>query len=99
MWKDVTIEQLVEASACEGPPRSREEVEEIVELERLHLYNQGHPCGPAALRRRLDLIDRIRPLPSERTIARILARRGLTHGRTGWYPGEQPEQGEKAWPT
>ena len=29
------------------------------------------------------------PLSSEKTISRIPARQGLTHKRTGWYPGEE----------
>jgi len=32
----------------------------------------------------------VTPLPSERTLAQILARNGLTHGRTGWYEDDDP---------
>ncbi len=67
----------------------RREVDELVVLVRLHLYNRGLPCGPKAIRRNLDELHAISPLPSERTIARVLAREGLTHGRTGWYAGEE----------
>lgn len=68
-------------------PRSTAEIEEIVTLFRLALYNHGRPCGPKAIRREMKDSDVV-PLPSERTIARMLARHGLTHRRTGWYPGE-----------
>jgi hypothetical protein len=64
--------------------RPRHEVEEIIVITRLGLYNRGFPCGPAAIRKTMNE-DRVRPLPSERTIARILSRRELTHARTGWY--------------
>ena len=67
---------------------SKEGIEQIVVSTRLGLYNHGLPCGPNALRVTLaEQLPRV-PLPSERTIARILARNGLTHARTGWYPGE-----------
>jgi putative transposase len=61
------------------------EIQEIVIMERLHLYNRGIPCGAQAIHRHLDQQD-IRPLPSVTTIKRILSRHGLTHGRTGHYP-------------
>jgi hypothetical protein len=71
---------------CRTPISRR--TEQIVIHLRLHLYNRGLPCGPRALRRRLaDELPDMR-LPSERTIARILARNGLTRERTGHYPGE-----------
>ena len=64
-------------------------MEQIVVTVRLELYNQGLPCGPRALRRRLEKQEQLSPVPSERTIARILSRNGLTRGRTGWYEGEE----------
>jgi len=69
--------------------RSSAEVERIVVLERLHLHNKGLPCGAAALCRHLCQHDRIQPLPSVRQISQVLTRYGLTHGRTGWYAGEE----------
>jgi len=63
----------------------------MVVMVRLELYNRGLPCGPKALHRRLDEHYVLRPLPCERTIARTLSRNGLTHGRTGWYEGDEPE--------
>ena len=68
----------------------QDEIEEIVVFTRLELYNRGVPCGPKAIRKRMDDDYSVRPLPSTSTIARILARRGLTHARTGWYPGDGP---------
>lgn len=66
--------------------RPRREIEAVVVLMRLELYNRGRPCGPKALRHCLAEYLPPASLPSERTIARILAGCGLTHGRTGWYP-------------
>ena len=64
---------------------TREKIEQIVIMERLHLYNHGTPCGPQAIHKRLQQ-EGICPLPSLSTIKRILTRHGLTHGRTGHYP-------------
>jgi hypothetical protein len=68
-----------------GDNRSKEEIEECVEFVRLELYNRGLACGPHAIRERLDMFYHVKPLPSERTISRILARRCLTYKRTGYY--------------
>ena len=70
-------------------PRSSEEVEHIVVMERLHRYNHGLPCGAGALHRHLQTDAHLQPLPSVRHIGNILTKYGLTHGRTGWYQGEQ----------
>jgi transposase InsO family protein len=48
------------------------------------LYNQGLFCGDQAIRWELEGLG-VRPLPSLRTISRILDRHGLTHRRTGRY--------------
>ena len=85
MDHDDQMEQEENSSADLRPP---EEMEQIVVTVRLELYNQGLPCGPKALRRRLDEREVLRSLLSERTIARILARNGLTCGRTGWYEND-----------
>ena len=69
--------------------RSREEIEQIVILERLARYNRGLPCGAVALHRRLKEDLGLRPVPSVRVIGQILARHELTHARTGWYHGEE----------
>jgi hypothetical protein len=75
-----------------NPPRSKEEIEQIIVLQRLALCNRGLPCGPKALRTTLAKELPHAHLPSERAIARILDRNDLTHGRTGRYPGDPPER-------
>ncbi len=66
------------------PSRTAAEIEEIVQLVRLELYNQAQFCGAQAIRWRLaDLA--VHPLPAIRTIGRILARHELTHRQTGRY--------------
>src|SRR5712691_4735539 len=63
------------------PTRTAREIEEIVTVVRLSLYNRDLFCGAQAIRWELEELG-IQPRPSLRTIARILARRELTH-RTG----------------
>lgn len=75
------------------PQRTGLEIEEIVKLVRLQLYNQGVFCGAQAIRWQMDEMT-VRPLPSLRTINRILARHELTHRRTGRY-----EPKGRAYPT
>jgi hypothetical protein len=64
---------------------SRQEIEQIVVIHRLYLYNRGLPCGAKAIRLLLDQ-QALQPLPSVSTIQRILSQNGLTHARTGFYP-------------
>ena len=66
------------------PHRTASEIEEIVKMLRLHLYNHDLFCGAQAILWELEDLG-IKPLPSVRTIHRILARNGLTHRRTGRY--------------
>ena len=61
------------------------DIEQIVVMQRLRLYNHGLPCGAQAIRRNLTK-QGIEPLPSLSTIGRILSRNYLTHRRTGLYP-------------
>ena len=65
---------------------TKQEIEDCVTFVRLELYNRDIHCGPKAIQNRLRTFYHVKPPPSERTIARILARHGLTHGRTGFYP-------------
>jgi hypothetical protein len=65
--------------------RTKQEIEQCVIFVRLELYNRDLPCGPKAVKQRLEAFYHVKPLPSETTIARILSRNGLTHGRTGLY--------------
>jgi putative transposase len=67
-----------------SPHRTPAEIEELVELVRLSLYNKGLFCGDQAIAWELDDLG-VRPIPSLSTIGRILRRRELTHRRTGRY--------------
>jgi putative transposase len=60
------------------------EIEMIVEMVRLNLYNKNLFCGDQAILWELEEME-VRPLPSLSTISRILRRRELTHRRTGRY--------------
>lgn len=91
MWSELDLEQMEREENASIGPRSPQQVEAIVTMVRLELYNRGEPCGPEALRRRLQEHYSLKPLPSESTISRILARNGLTSGRTGWYEGDDPQ--------
>ena len=65
---------------------------EVVKLIRLSLYNKGVSCGAKAIRQHMQELGE-KHIPSVRTIGRILSRYGLTHGRTGLYPGDIAEDG------
>lgn len=64
--------------------RTPKEIEEIVKMVRLNLYNRDQFCGAQAILWELEDLA-INPLPSLRTINRILSRNELTHRRTGKY--------------
>ena len=64
--------------------RTPPEIEEIVKLVRLNLYNQDLFCGAQAILWELEDLG-VSPLPSLRTINRILKCNELTHRRTGKY--------------
>ncbi|NOQ51755.1 MAG: DDE-type integrase/transposase/recombinase [Desulfuromonadaceae bacterium] len=64
--------------------RTSKEVEEIIKMVRLNLYNKGLFCGAQAILWELEDLG-ITSLPSLRTINRILSRNELTHRRTGKY--------------
>lgn len=66
------------------PLRTAGEIEEIVKLIRTSLHNRAEFCGAQAIRWEMEE-QGVRPLPSIRTINRILARNELTHRRTGRY--------------
>lgn len=53
-------------------------------MVRLNLYNKDLFCGAQAILWELEDYE-IQPLPSLRTINRILVRNDLTHRRTGRY--------------
>ena len=70
---------------------TKQDIEEIVVMVRLELYNRGLPCGPGKIRKKMEDDDHVLPLPSRSTISRILSRKCQTHGRTGWYAEDYPE--------
>ncbi|MEK6704926.1 MAG: helix-turn-helix domain-containing protein [Bdellovibrionota bacterium] len=67
-----------------SPYRTAAEIEEIVKIVRLSLYNKGLFCGAQAILWELEDLC-VMPLPSTRTVNRILSRNELTHRRTGKY--------------
>jgi len=67
-----------------NPRWTSAEMEEIVKSVRLELYNRGDFCGVQAIHWHMEDLG-LRPLPSLRTIGRILDRNQLTHRRTGRY--------------
>src|SRR6185295_11008617 len=67
-----------------NPCELSNEVVEAVKLVRLSLYNDGLFCGAQAIRMELEDLA-VKPVPSLRTINRILSREELTHRRTGRY--------------
>ncbi len=67
-----------------SPHRTPSEIEQIIEVVRWSLYNKGLFCGGQAIRWEMEDMN-VQPLPSIRTIGRILQRRGLTNRRTGRY--------------
>jgi hypothetical protein len=79
MWKDLDMEALAEKENRHSGPRPPEEIEQIVVMARLELWNRCAPCAAPALRRRLEEFYHLKPLPSVRTIGRILARNELVN--------------------
>jgi len=67
-----------------SPMHTPTEIEEIVKMVRLNLYNQDLFCGAQAILWEMEDLG-VQPLPSIRTINRILSRNELTHRRTGKY--------------
>jgi putative transposase len=61
-----------------------DETVEIVKFIRLDLYNHDLFCGAQAIQWEME-DQGLKPLPSVRTINRILSRHSLTHRRTGKY--------------
>jgi transposase InsO family protein len=64
------------------------EMVEIVKMVRLNLYNQDLFCGAQAIHWEMEELE-VMPLPSIRTINRILNRHSLTHRRTGKYEAKR----------
>ena len=90
MHSELNLEYMEREENARAGTRPPAEVEQIIMMVRLELYNRGKPCGPKALRLRLHEHHALRPLPSERTIARLVAKHTLSRGRTGHYPEDGP---------
>lgn len=92
LYKWVKRYREEETSWCEDrsrrplstPLHTPVEIEEIVKMVRLNLYNQDLFCGAQAIYWEMEELG-VKPLPSIRTINRILSRNELTHRRTGRY--------------
>jgi hypothetical protein len=69
----------------------REKIVASIAFFRSHLYNRGLPCGPKAIQEKLK-DEGIEPIPSTSTIARVLKRKYLTNGRTGYYLEDYPTE-------
>lgn len=72
-----------------SPKRIPSKIEEMIKLIRLNLYNRDLFCGAQAIRWEMEDLN-VQPLPSIRTIERVLSRQGLTHRRTGRYESKGP---------
>ena len=66
------------------PSKTSYKIEEAIKSVRLHLYNNGLFHGAQAIQWEFKDMN-INPIPSLRTINRILHRNNLTHRRTGKY--------------
>jgi transposase InsO family protein len=66
------------------PNRTAAEIKEIIKMIRLKLYNHDLFYGAQAIHWEMEDLG-VKPLPSIRTINRILAKNELTHRRTGKY--------------
>lgn len=93
MRSEPNLEQAAKAGCASTGSRPRHEVEQIVTMARLELYNRGQSCGPKAIRERLDVHYAVSPLPSTRTISRVLTRQGLSNARTGIYDDDPGRPG------
>jgi repressor of nif and glnA expression len=66
--------------------------QEVIRFIRLSLYNRGVNCGARVIRQHMQDLGE-KHIPSVRDISRILSHHGLTHGRTGLYPGDIAQDG------
>jgi putative transposase len=67
-----------------NPQKTPPDIEALITLVRLELYNEGVFCGAQAI---VGVLEErgITPIPCVRTIERIIQRNDLTHKRTGRY--------------
>jgi len=92
MWSELDLEKMEREDNAYAGTRPPEDLEQLVVMTRLELYNRSKPCDPKAVRSRLREHYALKPLPSVRTIARLLAKHGLSHARTGYYAGDGPDR-------
>ena len=90
MFSEPDFERMLRDTAglCDAA-WSLDDLEQIVIMIRLELYNRGVACGSKAIRTQMGESYGIRPLPSQRVIARMLAANELTHGQIGWCDGDE----------
>jgi len=79
MWVELSLEQMATQEHVEAGARTVAEVEKMVVMVHLELYNVVLPCGLGVLYRRLADHYSLTPLPSEHTIGQILSRHGHMH--------------------
>ena len=75
--------------------RTKAEIEQIVIMVRLELHNKSSPCGPSAIRKVMDEDYCVRPLPSPRTISRILASERPPLGHIKIWGEDNPDRGDR----
>ena len=80
-----TTSQFTKEQSQARPEQALSEIEELVVMVRLHLYNREIPCGAKAVRGHIASHYPAVKLPSETTISGILRQQGLTKKRTGIY--------------
>ena len=66
---------------------TREQMESVIKLERLELYNHEKPCGAKTLWLHLQSLE-IRNLPSISTIGRMMGKQGLINESASYYSRE-----------
>ena len=77
------LSELKDINGC----TPREQTIFYVTFIRLSLYNSGKSCVPKAIVEEMQRLE-ISRIPSIATTGRILKQHCLTHGRTGYYPGD-----------
>lgn len=81
---DTTWSEARSRRPISTPTHTPSEIIEIIKMVRLNLYNQDLFCGAQAILWEMEDLG-AKPLPSIRTINRVLAKNELTHRRTGKY--------------
>ena len=79
MWAELNLERMATQEHVEAGAHTVAEVEKMLVMVHLELYNVMLPCGFGVFLRRLADHYSLTPPPSERIIGQILSRHGLTH--------------------